>query len=421
MDHLFISVSLMLIIFGCKPATPDRFPIPVDQKIGTFEFPSINKDTFHDRVLGFLVGSAIGDAMGSPVEMWDQKSMNERYGFIDRLIPNNRIASAEGPWKSQMPAGTGTDDTRWKYLFGQYIITSKTNRSSSTFSKYILGQYEALKDNLIKEEKLDAPHLEKHIRYLQWLQEWAIVAEAHQSQIVDNYTDAMAHFYGGEMACAGLLYAPIIGLLYPGSPIHAYQAGWEHSIFDIGYAKDLSALSAATVAMACVTNNVDSLLKLHEWVDPQNYTDSRLIGRIAHSIHESVIQTEQQVEGTTIGVDPPLYFNNDSSRYQHMQSHFNFLNTQLKSIPFHAEEVYRIHLHALAFSRGNFMDAMVFITNYGRDNDTVAAITGGVLGAMIGYAELPDLKHEVVNAQRDILGIDLEQLAEDLVEVLVMD
>ena len=40
-----------------------------------------------------------------------------------------------------------------------------------------------------------------------------------------------------------------------------------------------------------------------------------------------------------------------------------------------------INLTALLFSNYQFQPAMEFVTNYGRDNDTVAAVTGAILGA----------------------------------------
>ena len=59
---------------------------------------------------------------------------------------------------------------------------------------------------------------------------------------------------------------------------------------------------------------------------------------------------------------------------------------------------------------------MQFIVNYGRDNDTVAAIAGMILGAKDGYANLPDhLKKEILRVNKEVLGIDLEALAHELV------
>jgi ADP-ribosylglycohydrolase len=58
---------------------------------------------------------------------------------------------------------------------------------------------------------------------------------------------------------------------------------------------------------------------------------------------------------------------------------------------------------------------MQFIVNYGRDNDTVAAVAGMILGAKLGYSGLPEsMRNTVVRANKDQIGIDLEALAREL-------
>ena len=87
-----------------------------------------------------------------------------------------------------------------------------------------------------------------------------------------------------------------------------------------------------------------------------------------------------------------------------------------KAIAFHAGEIWQILMTSLQFGEGDFEKTMRFIVNYGRDNDTVAAIAGMILGAKEGYTKLPeDLKTEVLRVNREVLGIDLEALAKELV------
>ena len=68
-----------------------------------------------------------------------------------------------------------------------------------------------------------------------------------------------------------------------------------------------------------------------------------------------------------------------------------------------------------------FREALAFVTNYGRDNDTVAAITGAVLGAHHGFNAIPDdLKNPVLTTSKEQLGIDLESLADEVVSIILM-
>ena len=72
---------------------------------------------------------------------------------------------------------------------------------------------------------------------------------------------------------------------------------------------------------------------------------------------------------------------------------------------------------ALQFGEGDFEKTMQFIINYGRDNDTVAAVAGMILGAKDGYSDLPvALRTEALRVNKENMGIDLEALARELSE-----
>ncbi|MBT8183559.1 MAG: ADP-ribosylglycohydrolase family protein, partial [Eudoraea sp.] len=95
------------------------------------------------------------------------------------------------------------------------------------------------------------------------------------------------------------------------------------------------------------------------------------------------------------------------------------LEKEEKAIPFHAGEIWQILITALEFGRGDFEKTMQFIVNYGRDNDTVAAVAGMILGAKDGFSGLPEsLSTEVLQVNKEQLGIDLEALATLMVDEL---
>jgi ADP-ribosylglycohydrolase len=61
------------------------------------------------------------------------------------------------------------------------------------------------------------------------------------------------------------------------------------------------------------------------------------------------------------------------------------------------------------------MGSLIFLVNYGRDNDTTAAVAGGILGAYYGFEQLPDReKYQVLEVNKSQLGIDLEHVAQEL-------
>ena len=424
-NRLLIIYFLFIVIHcSCSDNSRPSFPIPDHNVLKIDPLPHIDMERkeFYYRLLGLLVGSAIGDAMGAPVEMWHRSDIQKKYGFIDDLIFNARAASAEGPWQSNMPSGTSTDDTRWKYFMGQYFLKLKGRPNGDNFSEYIIEEYDQLKNELIKKDGFNAEKLEESTRYLTWLQEWAKVAKQFRRGGANNYSKALAKFYGGEMSCAGMLYAPMLGALYPGKPKAAYEKAFELSIFDMGYAKDITAMTAAFTSQAFKEGfDADSLWQYHFRTDPHLFSDSRLIGRISSSICENAINDYNKIKKMDFKNYPtetiPSYFTENPARYFQLLAFYKKMDGRLESIPFHANEIYMITLSTLLYAEGDFMDAMVFVTNYGRDNDTVGAIVGAILGAQIGFLELPkSWKEKVLAANKKELKMDLEKLTFEMGE-----
>lgn len=419
-------VVFVLSFLACKEEKTVLEAVPLPSNIASSKLQEtpflIDRVIYKDRVLGLLVGSAIGDAMGSPIEMWTRQDIDFRYGFVDQFIPNIRPASAEGPWGSNLVAGTGTDDTRWKQLMGTYFLSLKKDElpEARSFAVFIQNAYNNLKEEIITNDGLAPQRLETSTRYLQWLQEWVKVAETYESNQVDQYASAVAKFYGGEMACGGMLYAPMFGLLYPQQPKAAYRNAWSLSLFDIGYAKDITAMTAALTAAAFASNDsLSTLLNIHYEIDEERMADSRLIGRIVNNTYERALRDyygSLQIEtDSTNTLSIPPYFQEQPQRYHQLLHLYEAMQPQLKAIPFHAGEIYMISLYALLYAEGSFMDAMVFITNFGRDNDTVAAVVGSILGAYVGYERLPEaLSAQVIAVQKEELNIDIHELAEQL-------
>jgi hypothetical protein len=342
--------------------------------------------------------------------MWSRENINEAYGFVTSLDTMIRETSPEGIWIADLPAGGTTDDTRWKVLTSRYLMTQQNQSLSATdFASQILSHYEdyteefnAIKDTL--PESFEDVNLK-----LGWLQEWAKVSEPFIANNLVGYSYALGKFYGGEMVCAGLLYAPALGIYFPGDPEKAYREAYALSIYDLGYAKDLTSLAAGMTAAGMKKGATkDSLLSSLQ-VDPENYFESRLVGRTANSILANALNISSeshQQDSLSIGLDPAS---------PALQAAFSALDLRLQDMPFHAGEIWLQSLTAMIYADFDFMGSLVFLVNYGRDNDTTAAVVGGILGAYYGFEQLPQLEREqVLKVNKELLGIDLEQIAKEL-------
>ncbi len=420
---LLISAAITLGIACKRPSSKVDLPSP--KKTGdTHERLLLSKEVYYDKVLGALVGSAIGDAMGASTEMWNRSDIQLTYGYIKELTPAVRPQSPEGPWDHNLLAGATTDDTRWKLLMVKYFNANREALNAANFSQFISDYYQSVVKTLGDQEVLtDTGALDERIEKMEWIKEWARVSMAFQKG-PEAYQLALNRFYGGEMSCAGQLYTPMFGLLAK-NPEEAYTTAYEHALFDLGYAKDISGLVAAMTHMALRTADLDSILNTATFVDPLGYQDSRLVGRIPYAILESSIKSVRVVKelvliDSLIAKDSLIYkipegYPGNQKDWVRQEMIHQLLEKDQRSIAFHAGEIWQILITGLQFGEGDFTTTLQFITNYGRDNDTVAAIAGMILGAKEGYKNLPDdLKHTILQVNKEVLGIDLEAMAKEL-------
>ena len=420
-EVLFLPCIFILALLSCTDTSETVVKLPVPLKHNNYGVTSValSKELYYDKVLGALVGSAIGDAMGASTEMWHRSAIQKKYGYITGLTPALREKSAEGTWQHNMVAGSTTDDTRWKYFIGQYFSKYSGNLSANHFATFIADYYQSLVNGLSSEDVFTSTDiLDEQLEKVNWIKEWARVSMAYQEGGTE-YHKAQNRFYGGEMSCAGMLYTPMFGLIATNAE-SAYREAFDHAIFDIGYARDISALVAAMSNMAMQTSDMDSILHTNFYVDPYDYKNSRLIGRLAFSIAEAssiIIEQSKKMDAKdSLNILPPTGY--PGSELEWMQQRFIYeeLEKQQKAIPFHAGEVWQILYTGLEYGGGDFEKTMAFIVNCGRDNDTVAAVAGMIIGAKDGFSNLPkDLKKEVLKVNREVIGIDLEALAKAIV------
>lgn len=407
MKNLTLFLLPIIILTSCSKKESNTTSQFSDQEVPEIGLSEIQ---LHDKILGMLVGSAIGDAMGAPTEMWLRDEITLEYGFVESLDSMIREVSPEGIWIANLPAGGTTDDTRWKVLTSDYLLTQKRDElNAKDFAQQILEKYESYAKEFKGIKSTDPEPFETSFLKLGWLQEWAKVSQPFIDDNLVGYADSLGKFYGGEMVCAGLLYAPVLGSFFPGNPEKAYQEAYKLSFYDLGYAKDISAQSAAMTAAGMKINATKEDLLASLRLDPANYFESRLVGRTAYTIlKNALLISAEAAKQDTLGNQ--LHPDSKSLQYAFAQ-----LDDRLQDMPFHAGEIWLQTLTAMIYSDFDFMGTLTFLVNYGRDNDTTAAVAGGILGAFYGFDQLPQLEREkVLRVNKELLGIDLEQVANEL-------
>lgn len=415
-------LGLLSIWVGYTPALAQDQEIRIQQNKLTepLESPEtsteLTRDRVYEKTIGMLVGSAIGDALGAPTEMWPREKIQAHFNFIVEMRDTIREASPEGSWTLNAAPGTTTDDTRWKKLIVEYLVSELSEEADLTaqdFAGFIIeSQNQYFKEiKAINEDDLDV--YVASTQKLLWLKEWVRVSEAYLQKDMDGYAEALNRFYGGDLACAGLLYSPAIGAVFPDDPAKAYNVTYRMSIFDMGYARDISSLNAAMIAAAMAGDaDEQKVLEVLWRVDPNGYFESRLIGRIAYKLYEDARQIVHEARKA----EPEEEMDEGELEVFHLVTAYDLLDKVARQHAFHAAEVHLVNLTAILYADWDFEQAMGFVISYGRDNDTTAAVTGAVLGAYHGIDGLPEEWVQQVLERNKEMGIDLEALAEQLTD-----
>lgn len=415
----------LLVLSGLSACIPQK---EVEQE--ELDIPQYPSTYIYNRVLGVLVGSAAGDAMGAPTEMWSRHQIQAEYGFVDSLTDHVREPSPEGTWDYNLHRGGTTDDTRWKVLMADFMARQDYPYplSRKAFAAHILRYYDEYQKSLKDLNGRDPEPYERALEKMLWLKEWVRVAEAFVSDSGKAHYDALSGFYGGEMVCAGVLFAPSVGMMYPGAPRIAYEQSYEIDIFDLGYARDIAGLSAAMVSAAMDSAATpDSILATLRQIDPHHFFKGRLIGRTSYTLYRQArsialecgrINPGEFLKEHKVKLALPLKTRADSMKYAQWSLAYELLDAQTRMYPFHPAEIHLVCLTALLVGKFDFRDVLAFIVNYGRDNDTTAALAGAILGAYHGYNGIPKNIREAVLASQKKMGADLEDLARELVWVM---
>ena len=195
-----------------------------------------------DAVYGCLIGGAIGDAMGAPVEMMYYTNIREQYGKVDKFYQTRRRNSGDhyGEEGKEGPPRSISDDTTLRHYICLAIVRKGGRITPDDLAEVLL-------DNM-------NPH-----RF--WISERIILQKL---QIGMNPWET-----GRGMppaGCASMAIAPI-GIINAGDPAQAYSDAFaiaslnqDHEDRD-GAATLAAAVAAAFLPDATVESVIDTMFK----------------------------------------------------------------------------------------------------------------------------------------------------------------
>ncbi|MEU5769389.1 ADP-ribosylglycohydrolase family protein [Streptomyces asoensis] len=354
-----------------------------------------NGATLEERITAALVGAAVGDALGGPVEGYSPEQILERHG--------GRVHGIVGPWNGD----------RWRtarpvapYHKGDGHVTDDTLMTHALIRVYAtvrdhLDAY-AIADHLVPDllttprwiPELEAEALPLHRIFL--AEKW-LVTRLHYGHV-----DPREAGVGNIVNCGAAMYMAPVGLVNAANPAGAYAEALDIAgAHQSSYGREAAGVFAAAVAAACVP------------------------GATARSVVEACLTLAQ--DGTRTAIEKVC---ETAARYGDFESALVPLREAVtpydtvgpdyrrpslaarRPSRLHAIEELPVALGMLLVAGGDYREAVLGAVNYGRDCDSIATMAGAVAGAL-GSPPPDEWSKQVAEASR----LDLWEPAATLAEV----
>lgn len=350
-----------------------------------------------DRITGSLVGAAVGDALGGPVEGYTPEQIMERHG--------GRVTGIVGPWNG---AEWRTARPIAPYHKGDGHVTDDTLMTHALIRVYekVRGHLDAyaVADHLVPElmgSPVWIPELEADALPLQriFLAEKWIVTRLHYGHV-----DPREAGNGNIVNCGAAMYMAPVGLVNAAHPEAAYAEALDVAgAHQSSYGREAAGVFAAAVAAACVPG-----------ATPSSVVDTALA--LAKDGTRAAIEAVAEV--ATRHRD----FESAAAPLRKAVAPFDSVGPDYRSPSLGARRPSRLHaieelpiaLGMLLVGEGDYRRTVLGAVNYGRDCDSVATMAGAIVGALHGETAVPsDWAQQVAEASR----LDIHSPARALTEV----
>lgn len=354
------------------------------------------KATLESRIRGSVFAQALGDALGAPFEFAPADAVEKRTGekWIGDLYSFEGEIGPHGVWRDETPAGTGTDDVRYNYLFMELAVELGRVPIDREVARRLLDVYERPGEFFPGYDELAQGQFEM----------WEGVSRGclgEESSLYPGVPPAALATRSVGLnypTMAGLLALPSVGLLFAGDLEGAYRAAYRAAFFDVGYAREATALLAAGQAAALGGMGAERLVEEVLALDPLRlggYFGGPFVGEKLPVLLEKAagVQGAELAEFLSLALCHFSVFD----PYRALAIACAVLLAHLDD-PWLALQV--------AANQGD-LDEVGCWRRYA-DIDCYAGIAGALVGAYCGDGALPAEKVErVVAANRAVYGFDL--------------
>ncbi|MFF9217835.1 ADP-ribosylglycohydrolase family protein [Streptomyces viridosporus] len=318
-----------------------------------------------ERITGALVGAAVGDALGGPVEGYSPEQIVERH--------SGRVRGVVGPWhgdawRTARPIapyhkgdGHVTDDTLMTHALVRVYATVRDHLDAHAVADHLVPDLMTT-PRWIPELEAEALPLQRIFLAEKWL-----VARIHYGHV-----DPREAGVGNIVNCGAAMYMAPVGLVDAAHPAAAYAEALDVAgAHQSSYGREAAGVFAAAVAAACAPGATpDSVVAacLSLAKDGTREAIERVCEEASrHCDFESALGPLRQAVAPYDTVGPDYRSPSLGAR---------------RPSRLHAIEELPVALGMVVVAGGDFRHAVLGAVNYGRDCDSIATMAGAVTGAL---------------------------------------
>ena len=318
-----------------------------------------------DKFRGCIAGSWVGSAMGAAVEGWSRDRIKETYGRLESLESYKHYRDVTD-WQ-RLPGSTEDGIERQK-MVATAIIEKKDRILAHDFVRVWVRDLDPAKV-VYKQERFD-------LSLLELARAGVPPSELGQLWPFPNVV---------SMARA----SHPLGLINAGDP-----EGAADDSFEVGkvYARETAfalrwaALYNAAIAEACKPDaTVASVLDV-----ARRFVHYRAEGGSLYRLYDTIEKEVTRALDLAAKHSDPMAMRDEFYNYYDGAAFFNYGMSQ-------ANEIVAKGLAVFALTKGDPKEAILTAVNFGRDTDCLAAVAGGLSGALSGSQAIPQEWIDQVN------------------------
>ena len=299
--------------------------------------------SLRDKFYGCIAGAHIGSAMGAAVEGWNYQMIEEEYGTLDELLPYEHYNNG---WLRE--PGTTEDGIERQKLMITAIMEKGTRVNAEDVRKAWVDHIKPESAGKVS-EPFEATLL-------------AMAKSGIPARDLGRYCD-----YSGLNSFARSCHP--IGLINAGDMQGAREDVLEvGQLYQMANSRGLQWAVVTGVAIAAATR--------------PNATVDSVLGAVYDFCHPDLVLKE---------LDKQLKYTEACKDFRELRKAFDseYNGHGMPYAASYANEVVTKAVCIFRMAEGNTRDAMIAAVNMGRDTDCIAAVAGGISGALTGAASLP--------------------------------